>query len=57
MELNISKLVRDIDQTETALWELRELRSRRAKYQNQAVEQEVGRLEGLPAGLRSWLWR
>ena len=55
--MNIAKLVTDIDRTETALWELRELRSRRAAYQNEAVAREIERLETLLASLRSWLGR
>ena len=55
--MNISKLVRDVDRTETALWELRELRSRRSAYQSQDVADEIAQLEHLLATLRNWLWR
>jgi hypothetical protein len=53
--MNTIKLMRDIDRTETALWGLRELRNRRAAYQNQAVAREIERLENALATLRGWL--
>jgi hypothetical protein len=49
------KLVEDIQRGETELWELEQLRMRRAAYRTPAVTARIEQLRDDLATLRSWL--